>query len=100
MDSPYRQLVLLDQLGVETRRDQDYEQLHQKLNRLRERLRKQGTRFEFPLLSAIIGLFFVGFGGLGLFEAFKQTLLEIRDIFWVPSSFWLSEIERRAILLT
>ncbi len=96
----YRQLVLLDQLGVETRRDQEYEQLHQKLNRLRERLRKQGTRFEFPLLSAIIGLFFVGFGGPGLFEAFKQTLVEMRDIFWVPSSFWLSETERRAILLT
>ena len=96
----YWQLVLLDQLGVETRRDQEYEQIHQKLSRLRERLRKQGTRFEFPLLSATIGLFFVGFGGPGLFEAFKQTLVEMRDIFWVPSSFWLSEIERRAILLT
>lgn len=96
----YRQLVLLDQLGVETRRDQKFEKLHHKLNRLRERLRKQGTRFEFPLLSAIIGLFFVGFGGPGLFEAITQTLVEIRDIFWVPSSFWLSEIERRAILLT
>lgn len=96
----YRQLILLDQLGVETQRDQEYVQLHQKLNRLRERLRKQGTRFELPLLSAIIGLFFVGFSGTGLFEAFKQTLVEIRDIFWVPSSFWLSDMERRAILLT
>lgn len=95
----YRQLILLDQLGVETRRDQEYEQLHWKLNRLKERLRKQGTRFEFPLLSAIIGLYFLGFGGPGLLEAFKQTLVEIRDVFWVPSSFWLSDIERRAILL-
>lgn len=96
----YRQLVQLDQIGVEIRRDQECEQLQLKLKRLKERLRKQGTRFEFPLLSAIIGLFFVGFGGPGLLEAFKQTLVEMRDIFWAPSSFWLSDMERRAILLT
>lgn len=95
----YRQLIQLDQLGVEVRRDQEYEQLQLKLNLLRERLRKQGTRFEFPLLRVIIGLFFIGFGGPGLFGAFKQTLVGIRDIFWVPSSFWLSDVERRAILL-
>lgn len=94
----YRQLVLLDQIGVEIQRDQEYEQLQLKLNRLRERLRKQGTRIEFPLLSAIIGLFFIGFGGPDLFRSFKQTLVGIRDIFWVPSSFWLSDVERRAIL--
>lgn len=96
----YQQLLQLNQIGAEIRCDQECEQLQLKLKRLKERLRKRGTRFEFPLLSAIIGLFLVGFARPVLFEAFKETLVEIRDIFWVPSSFWLSDIERRAILLT
>lgn len=95
----YQQLVLLDQLGIETRYDEDCEQIELKLKRLKERLRKQGARFEFPLLSAVIGLFFVHFAGPNLIKAVKQTLIEVVDIFQVPSSYWLSDVERRAILL-
>lgn len=96
----YLQLVLLDKLGVDTQRSQEYQKVHQKLKRLRERLRQQGTRFEFPLLGAIFLLFMFGFGRSTLPQVIQPTLVEMRDIFLVPSSFWLSAVERRAILLT
>ncbi len=94
----YRQLTQLDDLGVEFHREATFDAVQSKLNQLKVRLGKQGTRFELPLLYAIISLFFVGFGRPNLVRALKQTLIELRDAFVAPMTFSLSDAECCAVL--
>ena len=95
----YRALSRLNELGVDLSTDPKIEGLDAKLKLFRNRLGKPGAHLEFPTLGALIFSFFAcNFGRLSLWEALKEMIFVLRDLFISPHLFLLSETEEAAIL--